>query len=242
MADTDAARQELDAEFAPLRHGIEAVRRRLLWSRAARNALLAAAALITLAIAGVLIGCVGPPGWTARAVLLAVAGAALIIGLGSVALPLLAPPSLAAAAAHIERAFPRLDDRLLSAVELAEAPRPDIHSLGFARALIADTRRAVESLTLRSAVDLSGVRRAAQACAAAACVCAVLAAVFPQSLPALFATPTPAVTAPPALPIRAAPQRPVVEATAPPPITDVTLALTPPSYSGLPQRTVTDLP
>jgi hypothetical protein len=34
----------------------------------------------------------------------------------------------------------------------------------------------------------------------------------------------------------------VVEATAPPPITDVTLALTPPSYSGLPQRTVTDLP
>ncbi|MFQ5811432.1 MAG: hypothetical protein ACE5JM_17580, partial [Armatimonadota bacterium] len=78
MADSQAARQALEAEFAPLRDGIEAVRRRLLWSRAARNALLAAAALITVAIAGVLLGCVGPPGWTARAAVFAIAGAALI--------------------------------------------------------------------------------------------------------------------------------------------------------------------
>jgi hypothetical protein len=232
----------LEAESAPLRHEIESVRRRLLWSRALRNALLAVAALTLIAIAAMLSGCLGPPAWPVRVVLLGATAAALLVGCGSIAVPLVAPPSLAATAAHIERAFPQLDDRLLSAVQLAEAPRPDIHSIGLARALIADARQAAGPLALSGAVDLSSVRRAGYVLAGVVCVWAALVAVFPHSLAALWAAPTGAMEHPVTRGNAVTPRGSVVEAAPAPHITDVTVTLTPPSYSGLRPQTVTDLP
>jgi len=239
---SEAAGQELATEFAPLREGIEAVRRRLVWRRVVRSALLMAAGLSLIVAAAVLITRIGPPAWPLRAGLLVGAGAIIATGLAGAVLPLLRQPSLGAAAAHVERAFPELDDRLLSAVELAAARQPDIYSGALVRALMRDARAAVEPLAIHAAVDLAGVRCAAHSFAVSGCLCAVLVALFPQSLQAFFAAPSRSASVPPAPPAWVSPRRPTVEAPAAPRIADVAIKLTPPSYSGLPTRIISDMP
>src|SRR5262249_29909455 len=128
-----------------------------------RGALPAAAVVVAFAVAA---------RWTggAPALLIALAGVALLLALGSLALsiwPLRRAPHDRAVARFIEERAPGLDDRLASAVDVATHHEA---APGLADAMLADAARRSADLDVDTIVSSESLRRASFQAAAAALV------------------------------------------------------------------------
>ena len=157
--------------YSQIRELIEAVRRR--W-----RALCALRAVVRAALAGaVVIGAaVVASRWTvgAPALLMTLAAAALLAALAALATcfwPLRRAPRDAVVARFIEERAPSLDDRLVSAVDVAG--RRDA-APGLAAAMLADAARRTSAIDIDTIVSARALRRAALQAAAAAIVLGIV--------------------------------------------------------------------
>ena len=157
--------------YEPIRELIDRVRGR--W-----RALCALQALLrgTLVAACIIAVAVVAARWTAGApvVLMAMAAAALVLALGALTwclAPLRRVPRDSKVARYIEERAPSLDDRLVTAVDVAEHAKT---APGFAEAMLADTARRTSEIDIDTIVPAAALRRAGFRAAAAAIVLAIV--------------------------------------------------------------------
>ncbi|MFQ6098671.1 MAG: hypothetical protein ACE5O2_13165, partial [Armatimonadota bacterium] len=156
-----------------LRRRLEAVRRRQLWLALVRGfaSSVATAAMLLGALLLVAAHVHVPAPW--RLVGIALAAAVVLVQAARLVGPIVAsPPTLADAARLVERRFPELDDRVISAVEVFEGADPRTYSPTLARAAALDAERAVRDIELPRTVDAGRARRALQTLVLALVFCA----------------------------------------------------------------------
>ena len=176
---------------------------------------------------------------------LAAAGLAALVAVGRAVWLALWPPPPPAVAALVERRFPELQDRFVTAVEIAWSRRPvvarpwsvaDTSSPALARAVEQRAAQALSGLDLRQAIDTRSLRRLSLGAGAAALALVASALLFPATWAGLLAPPMPEPPAP-SLSIARSSRSPAI---AGPAVADVTLRLDYPAYTGLPSETRRD--
>lgn len=170
---------------------------------------------------------------------------AAAVAMGRAAWLALSMPPPPAVAALVERRFPELQDRFVTAVEIAWSEQPvamrpwsvvNTSSPALAHAVERRAAEALSGLDLRQAIDTRPLRRLSLGAGLAALALVVSALLFPATWAGILAPAAPQASTP--LSGTAGPAH--SPAIAGPAVADVTLRLDYPAYTGLPSETRRD--
>ncbi len=162
-----------------------------------------------------------------------VAGALTALALAPALVRLIRPPDAMAAALAVERSFPWLQDRVATAIDLARArPTRARHSERIAARISAEAAAALRDLPFARALPLNVLRTHALVAILGLGLAALAWSALPDA-----ARDARAIAPGPAISERVEPATPI-----PPALTDLSLSITPPAYTRLPARRVTDIP